>query len=286
MQSTGLGPRRGPDFQTPQHPPAVPPPTPPPVGPANPLVKPARTRTNSVPRLLVAGLLVVGVSAGAGAVAGRYADSPAGVATPSAPRPGPPVAAGDLVAVADQVRQGVVSVRAGSASGTGFLIDARWHILTNHHILEAGSSDVWVTGPDGRRLSAEVVGTDPEHDLAVLRVEPGAALRALAIGSSARVRVGEQVLAVGSPLGLSGTVTSGIVSAVDRPVRIGGGRQSALQTDASINPGNSGGPLVNARGEVIGVNTAIATYSGGGSIGIGFAIPIDRATAVAQEIIR
>jgi putative serine protease PepD len=283
MQSPGLGPRRGPDFHAPEPPPAVPP-SPPPVGPPppNPLVKP----TSKVPRLLVAGLLVVGVSAGAGAVAGRYADSPAGVTTPSAPRPGPLISAGDLVAVADQVRQGVVSVQAGRASGTGFLIDDQWHILTNHHILEAGSSNVFVTGPDGRRLPADVVGVDPEHDLAVLRVEPAAALRALAIGSSASVRVGEQVLAVGSPLGLSGTVTSGIVSAVDRPVRIGGDRQTALQTDASINPGNSGGPLVNARGEVIGVNTAIATFEGGGSIGIGFAIPIDRAAAVAQEIIR
>lgn len=282
MTNPGLGPRRGPDFRPPQSPPAVQP-SPPPVGPPpNPLVKP----TGKVPRLLVAGLLVVGVSAGAGALAGWYADSPAGVTTPSAPRPGPPVTAGDLVGVADRVRQGVVSVQAGRASGTGFLIDDQWHVLTNHHILEAGSPDVSVTGPDGRRLPADVVGTDPEHDLAVLRIEPAAALRALAIGSSARVRVGEQVLAVGSPLGLSGTVTSGIVSAVDRPVRIGGDRQTALQTDASINPGNSGGPLVNARGEVIGVNTAIATYEGGGSIGIGFAIPIDRAAAVAQEIIR
>jgi len=286
VTTPGLGPRRGPDFrlpEVPQHPPAVPP-SPPPVGPPNPLVKPARQ--NRVPRLLVAGLLVVGVSAGAGALAGWYADSPAGVATPSAPRPGPPVAAGDLVAVADRVRHGVVSVQAGRASGTGFLIDDQSHILTNHHILEAGSSTVYVTGPDGRRLPADVVGVDPEHDLAVLRVSSGAGLRALALGSSSAVRVGEQVLAVGSPLGLSGTVTSGIVSAVDRPVRIGGDRQTALQTDASINPGNSGGPLVNARGEVIGVNTAIATYEGGGSIGIGFAIPIDRAAAVAQEIIR
>jgi S1-C subfamily serine protease len=189
------------------------------------------------------------------------------------------------VSVADQVRQGVVSVQAGRASGTGFLIDDRQHILTNNHILEAGSANVSVAGLDGQRLPAEVVGTDPEHDLAVLRVEPGPALRVLPLGSSAGVRVGEQVLAVGSPLGLSGTVTSGIVSAVDRSVRIGEGRQPALQTDASINPGNSGGPLVNARGEVIGVNTAIATFEGGGSIGIGFAIPIDRAASVAREII-
>jgi putative serine protease PepD len=234
--------------------------------------------------LLVTGLLVVGVAAGVGGLAGRYADDPVGVAAPSPPRPGP-VTSGDLVSVADQVRQGVVSVQAGRASGTGFLIDHRQHILTNNHILAAGAANVFVTGLDGRRLAAEVVGTDAEHDLAVLRVEPGAALRALALGSSAGVRVGEQVLAVGSPLGLSGTVTSGIVSAVDRSVRIGEGRQAALQTDASINPGNSGGPLVNARGEVIGVNTAIATFEGGGSIGIGFAIPIDRAASVAREII-
>lgn len=283
MQTNGLGPRSGPDFLASRELP---------VAPANPLVRPEppsrASATPRIPRLLIAGLLVVGVSAGVGGLAGRYAGDPGGVATPALPRPGPntSLAAGDLVAVADQVRQGVVSVRAGSASGTGFLIDDQWHVLTNNHILEAGAAAVFVTGPDGRRLAADVVGADPENDLAVLRVEDGAALRALTLGSSAGVRVGEQVLAVGSPLGLSGTVTSGIVSAVDRSVRIGGSRQSALQTDASINPGNSGGPLVNARGEVIGVNTAIATFEGGGSIGIGFAIPIDRAASVAQEIIR
>jgi S1-C subfamily serine protease len=284
MDTHGLGRRSGPDFLRGHEPPARPVST----AAEHPLVRPVApeppTAPRTAPRLLAAGLLVIGLAAGAGGLAGWYAGDPAGAVTPSAPRPGPLVP-GDLVAVADQVRQGVVSVRAGRASGTGFVIDDRRHILTNHHILDAGSADVSVTGPDGRRHPAEVVGADPENDLAVLRVAGDAVLAPLPFGSSAAVRVGEQVLAVGSPLGLAGTVTSGIVSAVDRAVRIGGSRQPALQTDASINPGNSGGPLVNARGEVIGVNTAIATYEGGGSIGIGFAIPIDRAATVAREII-
>jgi S1-C subfamily serine protease len=145
---------------------------------------------------------------------------------------------------------------------------------------------VTVVGADGRRLDAEVVGTDPGNDIAVLRVAPSAALRPLALADPAATRVGQPVLAVGSPLGLSGTVTAGIISALDRPVRLGGAaRQTAVQTDASINPGNSGGPLVNARGEVVGVNTAIATLEGGGSIGIGFAVPIERARQVATGII-
>jgi len=150
-------------------------------------------------------------------------------------------------------------------------------------------SGVSVVLDDGRRLPAEVVGTDEAYDLAVLAVADPAGLTPATLGRSADVRVGDQVLAVGSPLGLSGTVTAGIVSALDREVRLGngGGRQTALQTDASINPGNSGGPLVNARGEVIGVNTAIATLRrSSGSIGIGFAIPIDRAASVAERIIR
>ena len=145
---------------------------------------------------------------------------------------------------------------------------------------------VTVVGSDGRRVDAEVVGTDPASDIAVLRVSPSAALRRLVPADPNGTRVGEPVLAVGSPLGLTGTVTAGIVSALDRPVRLGGStRQTAVQTDASINPGNSGGPLVNARGEVIGVNTAIATLEGGGSIGIGFAVPIERARQVADSLI-
>lgn len=272
MTTPGLGQPRGPDFRSPRLLPST--------------VEAERTsptvvaRRSRWPWFTGAAVLVAAIAA---AVA---VGSPSDPAPPlqAAPREARPNPGGDLVAVADQVRQGVVSVRAGRASGTGFVIDEDWHVLTNHHIVESASA-VLVTAPDGTRVRAEVVGSDADSDLAVLRVEPVPSLVSLPLGDSAGVRVGEQVLAVGSPLGLSGTVTSGIVSAVDRRVRIGGERQAALQTDASINPGNSGGPLVNARGEVIGVNTAIATFEGGGSIGIGFAIPIDRAADVAADII-
>ncbi|HYN92767.1 MAG TPA: trypsin-like peptidase domain-containing protein, partial [Pilimelia sp.] len=196
----------------------------------------------------------------------------------------------DLVAAAAQVLPGVVSVQVrterGVGSGSGFVLDARGHIVTNEHVVDGGGT-VSVLGSDGRRLTAEVVGGDAENDIAVLRVTPSPALRPLPLAAAGSTRVGEPVLAVGSPLGLSGTVTAGIVSALNRQVRLGdsGARRAAVQTDASINPGNSGGPLVNARGEVVGVNTAIASLEGGGSIGIGFAVPIERAQRAAQQII-
>ncbi|WP_344387964.1 S1C family serine protease, partial [Asanoa iriomotensis] len=191
---------------------------------------------------------------------------------------------GDLVGAAATALPGVVQVRAGAAGGSGFLTDQSGHIITNNHVV-ANASTVSVVGADGRRRSDEVVGLDPSSDIAVLRVASTDGLRPLAFAAGSP-RVGEAVLAVGSPLGLSGTVTAGIVSALDRQVRLGeGGRRAAIQTDASINPGNSGGPLVNTRGEVVGVNTAIATLEGGGNIGIGFAIPVERARAAAQQII-
>ncbi|AVT35459.1 S1C family serine protease [Plantactinospora sp. BB1] len=255
-------------------------------------------------RTLLAGLAVVALSAASGALAGGYvaADGPASElaapppATPLSPRPGaggavptPGPSGGavpnDLVGAAATALPGVLSVRAGRAGGSGFAVDER-HVVTNSHVV-AGATTVSVVGQDGRRLSAEVVGRDPGSDIAVLRVASAGALRPLRLAADG-VRVGEPVLAVGSPLGLSGTVTAGIVSALDRQVRLGdsGARQAAIQTDASINPGNSGGPLVNARGEVVGVNTAIATLDGSGNIGIGFAIPIDRAQRAAERIIR
>jgi putative serine protease PepD len=241
------------------------------------------------PLLAAAGLALVGVSAGTGGFAGYLAGQPD-------PAVAPPVTAGgvpaDLVAAAARALPGVVSVQvrsgggSGGSSGSGFVLDDRGHIVTNNHVVAAGGSQVSVVGADGRRVSATVIGTDAARDIAVLRVSPSAALRPLALAAPGSVRGGEPGLAVGSPLGLSGTVTAGIVSALDRQVRLGGAtRQSALQTDASINPGNSGGPLVNARGEVVGVNTAIATLEGGGSIGIGFAVPIDEAQQVAAGII-
>jgi len=274
--TTGLGGApRGPEFVSPVI-------TPPAVGVSAP-------ESSSSRRWPLVALAVVAVSAGTGGAAGYLAGS----AEPAAVTALPPAPAGvpsDLVGAAARALPGVVSVQvrtgSGGASGSGFVLDDRGHIVTNNHVVASGGGSVSVVGSDGRRLTAEVVGTDPSNDIAVLRVTPSAALQPLGRADLSATRVGEPVLAVGSPLGLSGTVTAGIISALDRQVRLGGSaRQTAVQTDASINPGNSGGPLVNARGEVVGVNTAIATLEGGGSIGIGFAVPIDRAQQVATTLI-
>lgn len=238
---------------------------------------------------VLAALAVVALSTASGAVAGGIVagrdDAPGPAAASAAPVPA------ELVTAAGKTVPGVVSVLVGgaggaSASGSGFAVDDQQHIITNDHILARGrGSSVTVELPDGRRFAAEVVGREPRSDLAVLRVPPSAGLAALPLAKPGSTRVGEPVLAVGSPLGLPGTVTAGIVSALDRQVRLGDNRHTAVQTDASINPGNSGGPLVNARGEVVGVNTAIATIDGNGSIGIGFAIPIEQVQQTADTII-
>ncbi|MGC5329598.1 S1C family serine protease [Micromonospora sp. DT62] len=238
---------------------------------------------------VLAALAVVALSTASGAVAGGIVagrdDAPGPAAASAAPVPA------ELVTAAGKTVPGVVSVLVGgaggaSASGSGFAVDDQQHIITNDHILAKGrGGSVTVELPDGRRFAAEVVGREPRSDLAVLRVPPSAGLTALPLAKPGSTRVGEPVLAVGSPLGLSGTVTAGIVSALDRQVRLGDNRHTAVQTDASINPGNSGGPLVNARGEVVGVNTAIATIDGNGSIGIGFAIPIEQVQQTADTII-
>ncbi|SCL21091.1 Trypsin-like peptidase domain-containing protein [Micromonospora rhizosphaerae] len=237
---------------------------------------------------LLAALAVIALSTVSGAAAGGWVASRDGAPGPTAASAAPVPA--ELVTAAEKTVPGVVSVMVGGggsgATGSGFAIDDQQHIITNDHILaRGGGGPVTVEMPDGRRLTAEVVGREPGSDLAVLKVPASARLTALPLAKPNSTRVGEPVLAVGSPLGLSGTVTAGIVSALNRPVRLGSGRHSAVQTDASINPGNSGGPLVNARGEVVGVNTAIATIDGNGSIGIGFAIPIDQVQQTADTII-
>ncbi|MFI6233258.1 S1C family serine protease [Micromonospora sp. NPDC050784] len=241
------------------------------------------------PGRLLAVLGVVAVSAVSGALAGGVVASRDGAGGPAAASAAPVPA--ELVTAAERTVPGVVSVLAGgatggSATGSGFAVDDQQHLITNDHILaKGGGGPVTVELPDGRRFAAEVVGREPRSDLAVLKVPPSAGLTPLPLAKPGATRVGEPVLAVGSPLGLAGTVTAGIVSALDRQVRLGNNRHSAVQTDASINPGNSGGPLVNARGEVVGVNTAIATIDGNGSIGIGFAIPIDQVQQTADTII-
>jgi putative serine protease PepD len=249
--------------------------------------------TRRWPLFVATGAAVIAVAAGTGGAAGYLAgnDEPATWPAAAAAAPPPAGVPSDLVGAAARALPGVVSVQvrsgSGGGSGSGFVFDDRGHIVTNNHVVAAArGGSVSVVGSDGRRLTAEVVGTDPNSDIAVLRVTPSAALRPLDRADLSATRVGEPVLAVGSPLGLSGTVTAGIISALDRQVTLGGSvRRAAVQTDASINPGNSGGPLVNARGEVVGVNTAIATLEGGGNIGIGFAVPIDQAQRVATNLI-
>lgn len=194
----------------------------------------------------------------------------------------PASASTDAEDAAQQTLLSLVQVRTAQGSGSGFVIGDANHVLTNHHVID-GSSTVTLVLPDGRRVSGTVLGSDERSDIAVIEVA-GLGLPVTRIGSSAGLRIGEQVIAVGSPLGLNGTVTSGIVSALERTSPRSS--QPLIQTDASINPGNSGGPLVDLDGQVVGVNTSIATLGyGSGNIGIGFAVPIDDAARIAERII-
>ena len=196
-----------------------------------------------------------------------------------------------------QARGGADGLQLGGATGSGFVLDDQGHVITNNHVVAdaTGPGQLKVVDRGGRRHDARIVGRSPVYDIAVLTVSDHRGLRPAAIGSSSGLRVGDTVVAIGSPLGLSSTVTSGIVSATDRPVTTTGDNNEssyidALQTDAAINPGNSGGPLVNLRGQVVGVNSAIATTGaaiGGqaGNIGVGFAIPMEQVRITAGQIL-
>jgi len=209
---------------------------------------------------------------------------------------------GSVAEIAQRVLPSVVSIEAqsadGGATGSGFVIDSSGYILTNNHVIAASVTSggkITVRLNDGSSFDAKVVGRDSAYDLAVLRII-GASLKALQFGDSDNVAVGDSVIAIGSPLGLSGTVTLGIISAKDRAVTAGESEAdnsfiNAIQTDAAINPGNSGGPLVDATGAVIGVNSAIASLGSSfnsqtGSIGLGFAIPINQARKTADQLIK
>ncbi len=173
--------------------------------------------------------------------------------------------------------------RRSSSLGSGFVIDPQGIVITNNHVIE-GANDIEVIFTDGSKLKAEVVGKDAKVDLAVLRVKPAKPLAAVKFGDSDKTRVGDWVIAVGNPFALGGTVTAGIISAKGRNID-SGPYDNYLQTDASINKGNSGGPLFNLDGEVIGINTAILSPSGG-SIGIGFATPSGTAEPVIRQLIK
>jgi Do/DeqQ family serine protease len=168
--------------------------------------------------------------------------------------------------------------------GSGVIVSGTGYILTNNHVVEA-ADEIEVALPDGNRMLAQVVGTDPETDLAVLRVKADK-LPAVTFGSSDALRVGDVVLAIGNPLGIGQTVTAGIVSAVNRSGLGINVFENFIQTDAAINQGNSGGALIDIRGNLVGINTAIVSQSGGGSIGIGFAIPASTTRMVLEQIVR
>lgn len=210
-------------------------------------------------------------------------------------------APGSIAGIAARVLPSVVSIsttsNAGSGTGSGFVIRSDGYILTNNHVVNDaadGAGKITVQFNGGKSVAAEIVGRDATYDLAVIKVNMKN-LKALVLGDSDKVVVGDSVIAIGSPLGLTGTVTTGVVSAKDRPVSTGGGLDAqnsfinAIQTDAAINPGNSGGPLVDATGAVIGINSAIASMSSSsgqsGSIGLGFAIPINQAKRTAEQLI-
>ncbi|GGW06911.1 hypothetical protein GCM10010230_50180 [Streptomyces narbonensis] len=199
-----------------------------------------------------------------------------------------------------------VSGGGSSGTGTGFVLDTKGHILTNNHVVDAAESsgDITVTFSSGETARAKIVGKDTGYDLAVVQVTGVSGLKALPLGNSENVRVGDPVVAIGAPFDLSNTVTSGIISAKERPITAGGEKGDgtdisyvdALQTDAPINPGNSGGPLLDSKGRVIGINSAIRAAGGSGdgdggsagqpgSIGLGFAIPINQGKRVAEELI-
>lgn len=241
-----------------------------------------------------------------GATAGRTT-TVAGAA-PTLPAANAPI--GSVEQVAAKVVPSVVMLETDlgrqSEEGSGIIYSADGLILTNNHVVATAADgaahghqtpNTTVTFADGRTAAFSVVGTDPASDIAVIQVKGVSGLTPITVGSSANLRVGQPVVAVGSPLGLEGTVTTGIVSSLNRPVSTAGDSRNqntvldAIQTDAAINPGNSGGALVNMNGELVGINSAIATLGGdaenaqSGSIGLGFAIPIDQAKRIANELI-
>ncbi len=254
---------------------------------------------------MVAGLVLVLVALGAAfeysraATAQLWSDQPVAVAPA-------PVAAPNWVALAEALKPAVVNVsmkrgaqptpeavdpffqqffgrvppRAQRGLGSGFVVNPDGYVVTNNHVVD-GATEISVKLADGREFPARVVGRDPRTDIALLKVE-ARGLPTIHLGDSAALKVGEPVMAIGNPFGLEQTVTTGIVSATGRVIGEGP-YDDFIQTDASINPGNSGGPLINGRGQVVGINTAIVSRSGG-SVGIGFAIPVNLAKPVVSQL--
>ncbi|MFF1957603.1 S1C family serine protease [Streptomyces sp. NPDC058220] len=269
--------------------------------------EPRRTRRRAGLAAAVVLALATGVLGGA---VGAYVERNGGLTTVELPQVGqdaggraPDSVAGIAASALPSVVTLHVSGGGEQGTGTGFVLDRQGHILTNNHVVQpAGSSgEISVTFSGGQTARAKLVGKDSGYDLAVVKVTGVSGLKPLPLGNSDNVRVGDPVVAIGAPFDLSNTVTSGIISAKERPITAGGEKGDgsdvsyvdALQTDAPINPGNSGGPLVDARARVIGINSAIRAADSGdgvdggqaGSIGLGFAIPINQGKRVAEELI-
>jgi putative serine protease PepD len=271
----------------------------------------------------VALALILGGGLAGGAVAAVIGGSGTTYASPTAVKQASSKSATGVAAIAQAVQPSTVSItvttQQGQDEGTGVIIRSDGVIMTNNHVVAdaAGGGQISVKFNDGKKVSADVIGTDPATDLAVIKASGVSGLKPVTFGDSDKLQVGDPVVAIGSPLGLEGSVTSGIVSALHRTLSESGNEQpqqppgfpgfgggqggqggqqgnsggtaiaDAIQTDAAINPGNSGGPLVNGSGQVIGINTAIATSGGGnGNIGVGFAIPINTAKQVSQQLIK
>ena len=307
------------------------PPGPPPAGPWHAAPPPGSPRRRRPVALVAGALAALLVAGGVGGAVGYEAASSSGggssvlSSAPSGSGGGPAAAApGSVEQVANTVLPSVVQFEGPSGEGSGVVISADGLILTNAHVLQAGQPAQQQsplgggleqapgrgTGPaaqgltavfqNGNRAPVQVVGTDTSADLAVVRAQGVSGLAPATLGDSSQLQVGQDVVAVGSPLGLSGTVTTGIVSALQRPVASGGAQSGqatvldAIQTDAAINPGNSGGALVDMQGRVVGITSAIASLGGqssggqqaqSGSIGLGFAIPIDQAARIGDELV-
>ncbi len=203
------------------------------------------------------------------------------------------------IAVYEKVADGVVNITStavqmdfffnvlpAQGSGSGAILDTKGHILTNHHVV-ANAQKLEVALADGSRWPAKLIGSDPDNDLAVIKIDaPREKLKVIPMGDSKNLRIGQKVLAIGNPFGFERTLTTGVISSVGRTIRseVGTLIEDVIQTDAAINPGNSGGPLLNSDGEIIGINSAIISPSGG-NVGIGFAIPVNTAKRLVPELI-
>ncbi|MFI2348745.1 S1C family serine protease [Streptomyces sp. NPDC019443] len=293
---------------------AYPPPPPP----------PHRAKAKRPVALIVAVAAAV-IGGGASALVGQFVggdkSSGTGVTGTNVSRSSTGTVSGVAQAVSPSIVEISATSSAGQSTGSGVIITADGEVITNNHVV-SGADTVKVRLSDGKTYTAKVVGTDPDKDLALIKLEGASGLKAASLGDSSKVKVGDEVVAIGSPEGLTGTVTSGIVSALNRDVTVAkdqdqdqgrqqqqgggwpfefGGQQfngdtgdskttyKAIQTDASLNPGNSGGALINMNGEIIGINSAMyspssATGSTAGSVGLGFAIPIDTVKADLDDL--